>query len=83
MKKVINIPYFGSSVPLKGHTCIRFAHALPIVDDLYQTFPGVLYEQTDIRRAGIHGILQELLNSTRRPLDHFPGRDLIGYVVGQ
>ena len=70
-------------MPLKGHTRIRLAHTLPIVDDLYQTLTRVLYEQADIRRTRVYSVLQQLLYSARRPLDHFPGRDLIGDVVGQ
>ncbi len=83
MKKVVDIPDFRSGVPLKSHSRICLTHALPIVDDLYQTLPRVQYEQADIRRTGIHGILQQLLDSACRPLNHFPRRDLIGDVVGQ
>jgi len=70
-------------MPFKGHTRIGLAHAFPIVDDLYQTFPRVLYEQADIRSTGIYGILHQLLHGAGWPLDHFPRRDLIGDVVGQ
>ena len=32
---------------------------------------------------GVEGILQQLFDHRRRPVDHFAGRDLVGHLVGQ
>src|SRR5690606_15145003 len=37
----------------------------------------------DVFRAGVERIFNQLFHDRRRPLDHFPSRDLCDYIVGQ
>ncbi len=40
----------------KRHARIRSAHAASVVDDLHETFSGILYHYLYVRGAGVEGI---------------------------
>lgn len=82
MKKIVDILNLGGSMPLEGHSGVRFGHAFSIIYHLYQRFPGILNKQTDIRSAGIYRILEQLFHGAGRSLNNLTRRDLVGDVIG-
>ena len=51
--------------------------AAAVVDHADERPPAVLDLDRDLRRPGVDGVLDELLDDRRRPLDHLAGRDAI------
>ena len=58
-------------------------HSAPVVDDLNQGAPRVLYDDADLGRSGIDGVLHEFLHNGRRPLDDLARGNHIRYITRQ
>jgi hypothetical protein len=50
---------------------------------LNDTFSGVFDDELDERSAGIDGVLHEFFDDGCGALHDFPGRNLIGYGIGE
>ena len=72
-----------SRVTLECQQRIVARHPRSVVPDLDPLLAAVFEEDLDRARAGVDGILDELLDSRCRPLDHFSGRDLIHELGGE
>ncbi len=83
MKKIVDMPDLGSSVPFEGHACVGLAHALAVIDDLYQGFAAFGYKELYFGGPCVDCIFQQFLHRAGRPLDHFSGGDLVGDIIGQ
>ena len=68
----------GGGVPLEAEHGIDRAHAAAVVDDLQQGAAGVGHDHGDLGRAGIDGILHQLLHHGRRPLYDLARGDHVG-----
>ena len=67
----------------KCHSGIILCHSLAIIDDLNTGLARIREDDMDILRAGIDGILSQLLDDGRRSLDDFTSCYLIGNGVGE
>ncbi len=83
MKKIVDMPDLGGSVPFEGHACVGSAHAFAIIDDLYQGFARIADEQLYPGSPCVHRILQQFFHRAGRTLDHFSGGDLVSDMIGQ
>ena len=58
-------------------------HAAAVVGDPDQAAPALLQRHLDGARARVDGVLDQLLDHGRRPLDHLSGRDAVDHALGQ
>lgn len=72
----------AGGMPLKGHAGIGLTHALAVVNHLEQGASGIAYDDLNISSPGIQAVLHQLLQTRSRPLDHFSGGYLVGYMIG-
>ena len=70
-------------VPLEAQPRVVGRHADAVVLDADETLAAVFDGDGDPGGGGVDGVLDQLLDHRGRPLDDFPGGDLVGQVVGQ
>ncbi len=70
-------------MPLDRQQQVRLVHAGAVVLDPDQPQPAARRGQPDAGRAGVDGVLDQLLNHARRPLHHLAGGDLVDERLGQ
>ena len=59
------------------------AHAAAVVGDPDQPAAALLQRNLDGTRACVDGVLDQLLDHRRRPLDHLPRRDAVDHALRQ
>ena len=82
-EEVVGAVYLARGVALEAQACVAVAHAAAVVDHLDERAPRVLEDEVDLRGAGIHGVLQQLLDGAGGAVHHLAGRYLVGHAVGQ
>jgi len=70
-------------MPLDGELQLLGRHADPVIDHRDERPAALLQSDGDAMRAGIDGILDQLLHGTRRPFDDLAGRDAVDQRGGQ
>ena len=73
--------YLGSSVPFEGDARVRLAHALAVVDHLYEGSSGILDHDLYAVRTCVDGVFHQLFDDGGRPLDHLSGCYLVRYGI--
>lgn len=58
-------------------------HAEAVVNDTDQRLAAAGGRHLDATRAGVDGVLDQLLHDARRPLDDLTRRDAVDHVVGE
>ena len=74
---------FRGAVPADGERQILRAHAAAIVRHAQQGLAATGRGDLDPRRAGVDGVLDQLLGGAGRTLDHLAGGDLIDHGFGK
>ena len=62
---------------------IGAGHPLAVVGDADQPPPAAVGRDLDAGRAGVEGILDQLLHDARRTLHHLAGGDAVDDVLGE
>ena len=82
-EQIVARAQLGGSVPFERQQRIIAHHAAAIIGNAYELASSALHADHDAGGAGVEGILQQLFDHRRRPVNYFAGRDLIGHLVGQ
>jgi hypothetical protein len=67
----------GGGVALDGQGQLLRRHAVAVVADREIAAPAVPQHRFDVAGARVEGVLQQLLEGGRRPLDHLAGGDAV------
>ena len=68
---------------LQGEAGVVAVHPRAVVAHADQYLPAIFQLDAHAARPGIERILDELLDHRCRPLDDFPGGDLVGDLIGE
>ena len=68
-------------MPLESENSVLGIHAESVIGHLDPPLTTLLKRHQNLRRAGIQGVLNKLLNRGSRSLDHLAGRDSIRRMV--
>jgi len=79
MIQVLGLFDLACRMPLDRKLRVLNRHPGTIVRHPDQALAAMLRNDLDLIGAGIQRILDKFFDDRRRPLDHFPGRDLIGH----
>ena len=81
-EQIVGIADFAGGVAGHGQQQLVGANAAAVVGHANQIRAALLDRHVDPRGPGVHGVLQQLLDDARRPLDDFAGRDLVDHARG-
>ena len=81
--EIVGAADLARRMPLDGQPRILRLHPLAIVVDANQLLAAELDGDGDAPRAGVDGVLDQLLDDGGRPLDDFAGGDLVGEIGWQ
>ena len=80
-REIVGAPDLAGRVALDGQPRIVGLHPLAVVLDADLLLAAELDVNDDAPRAGVDGVLDQLLHDRRRPLDDFAGGNLVGEVA--
>ena len=72
-----------SGVALKGQQGVVAVHAVAVVGDADQLAAAGFDFDANAHGAGVEGVLKQLFDHGRGPIDHFAGGDLVGDLIGK
>ena len=82
-EQVLGLGQLARGVRGEGQREVLGGHPLAVVGHPDQVLPAPLDRHVDPGRPGVDGVLQQLLDHARRPLDHLARRDLVDHRRGQ
>ena len=76
-EQIVGVGDLAGGVAGDGQRQLVGRDAAAVIDDADQLDAPLLDSHVDPRRAGVDGVLQQLLDDAGRPLDHLAGGDLV------
>ncbi len=81
-EEVVGVVDFAGGVAFEAEAGVAVGHAAAVVNHLQEGAPGILDDEVDLRRPGVHGVFQQLLDGAGGAVDHLASGNLVCHAVG-